>query len=65
MIKNNLLKKNEKSINLIKVIYKKITASMILNCEILKVFPQSGNRTRMPPSSALLMNIILVYQPGY
>ena len=45
--------------NIIKVIYDKPTASIILNREILKVFPLKSGTKQGCPFSPLLFNIIL------
>ena len=45
--------------NIVKAIYDKHTANIILNVETLKAFPQrSGTRQRCPPSP-LLFHIVL------
>jgi retron-type reverse transcriptase len=47
-------------LNIIKVIYDKATASIILNGEKLKPFPlKSGGRRQRCPLSPLLFNIVL------
>ena len=47
-------------LNIIKVIYHKPTANIILNGEKLKPFPlRSGTRQGCPPVSPLLFNIVL------
>ena len=45
-------------LNIIKAIYDKLTANIILNGEKLKAFPQSGTRQGCP-LSPLLFNIVL------
>ena len=46
-------------VNIIKAIYDKLTANIILNGEILKAFPLKSETRQGCPLSALLFNIIL------
>ena len=46
-------------LNIVKVIYNKLTASIILNDEKLKAFPLRSGRRQEYPLSPLLFNIVL------
>ena len=46
-------------LNIIKAIYNKPTANIILNCEKLKAFPLKSRRRQGCPLSPLLFNIVL------
>ena len=46
-------------LNVIKVIYDKPTANIILNCEKLKAFPLKSGIRQWCPLSPLLFNIVL------
>ena len=46
-------------LNIVKVIYDKPTADIILNCEKLKAFPLRSGTRQGCPQSPLLFNIIL------
>ena len=46
-------------LNIIKAIYDKLTANIILNCEQLKAFPLKSGTRQEYPLSPLLFNIVL------
>ena len=46
-------------LNIIKAIYDKPTASITLNCDILKAFPLKSGTRKGCPLSPLLFNIVL------
>ena len=49
----------ETYLNIVKAIYDKPTANIILNCEKLKAFPQRSGTRHGCPLSPLLSNIVL------
>ena len=46
-------------LNIIKAIYNKLTANILLNCEKLKAFPLTSGARQGYPLSPLLFNIVL------
>jgi hypothetical protein len=52
-----------KYLNIIKAIYDKLTASIILNREKLKPFPLKSGTRQGCPLSPLLFNIVLEFLP--
>jgi hypothetical protein len=50
-----------KYLNIIKAIYDKPTASIILNGEKLKLFPQKSGTRQGYPLAALLFNLVLEF----
>ena len=46
-------------LNIIKAIYNKLTANILLNCEKLKAFPLKSGTRQGYPLSPLLFNIVL------